>query len=560
MAGAAAQHEDRRVRREDVGAVGRGPGRPADPPARRRAPPTSPCATPTSTCRCRWPSRVNALDAMPAPLAEGARVVVQAKPVFWTQRGSLMLDARQIRPVGVGELLARLEHLKRRARRRGPVRRRAQAAAAVPAPHGRPGLRPGQRRREGRRRERPPPLADGPVRDPRGRRPGRRRGAARSCAALAELDARPRASTSSSSPAAAARSRTCCRSATRPWSARSRAARTPVVSAIGHDVDTPLLDLVADWRASTPTDAGKRVVPDVGRAARRRRPVAGPRRAAPSHGRVASERRHLVAAALPPGHGRPGRDDRRPPAGARRAHRPRPPPGARRGAPAADQVGHLRAQVRTLSPQSTLDRGYAVVQHRDGRVVTDQAEVEVDELLRVRVARGDFARPGRRACPRGRLGCCRPWPRAIQAVTPVAETAWSATVAATDADRSRHRRAVLRAGPRRAGRRSSPSSRAARSASRRACALWQRGEALAAHCSTWLDGAEAALSQDERATTPADRRRRGPRPAQPVGTGRRLSAKAVSSSNVPVPVTIVVSSVGPCARWTRLICTLPLRT
>jgi exodeoxyribonuclease VII large subunit len=58
---------------------------------------------------------------------------------------------------------------------------------------------------------------------------------------------------------------------------------------------------------------------------------------------------------------------------------------------AQDHVGHLRAQVRTLSPQSTLDRGYAVVQHRDGRVVTDQDEVEADELLRVRVARGDFA-------------------------------------------------------------------------------------------------------------------------------------------------------------------------
>src|SRR5687767_10855499 len=56
---------------------------------------------------------VNALDAMPTALAQGARVVVQEKPVFWTQRGSLMLDARQIRPVGVGELLARIEHLKR---------------------------------------------------------------------------------------------------------------------------------------------------------------------------------------------------------------------------------------------------------------------------------------------------------------------------------------------------------------------------------------------------------------------------------------------------------------
>ena len=55
--------------------------------------------------------RVTALDAMP-PLQPGARVVTQVKPVFWAQRGSLSLDARQIRPVGVGELLARIEYLK----------------------------------------------------------------------------------------------------------------------------------------------------------------------------------------------------------------------------------------------------------------------------------------------------------------------------------------------------------------------------------------------------------------------------------------------------------------
>jgi exodeoxyribonuclease VII large subunit len=57
---------------------------------------------------------------------------------------------------------------------------------------------------------------------------------------------------------------------------------------------------------------------------------------------------------------------------------------------ARDQAAHLRAQVRTLSPQSTLDRGYAIVQHADGAVVSDPAELEVGELLRVRVARGDF--------------------------------------------------------------------------------------------------------------------------------------------------------------------------
>jgi exodeoxyribonuclease VII large subunit len=57
---------------------------------------------------------------------------------------------------------------------------------------------------------------------------------------------------------------------------------------------------------------------------------------------------------------------------------------------ADDEVRHLGARVRSLSPQSTLERGYAVVQHRDGRVVMSREEVERDELLRVRVARGDF--------------------------------------------------------------------------------------------------------------------------------------------------------------------------
>ena len=63
--------------------------------------------------------RVTALDAMAAPLGEGARVVVQAKPSYWTQRGSLSMDVRQIRPVGVGELLARIEYLKQHLRSEG---------------------------------------------------------------------------------------------------------------------------------------------------------------------------------------------------------------------------------------------------------------------------------------------------------------------------------------------------------------------------------------------------------------------------------------------------------
>jgi exodeoxyribonuclease VII large subunit len=168
------------------------------------------------------------------------------------------------------------------------------------------------------------------------------------------------------------------------------AARTPVVSAIGHDVDTPLLDHVADWRASTPTDAGKAVVPDA-RAEQRGIRQSRDRARRALRSRVEGERRQLVAIRSRPVMAHPGAmiEARRQELEALtdRAHR-RALATVHR---AADQIGHLRAQVRSLSPQSTLERGYAVVQHRDGRVVSDQAEVAVDELLRIRVARGDFA-------------------------------------------------------------------------------------------------------------------------------------------------------------------------
>jgi exodeoxyribonuclease VII large subunit len=105
---------------------------------------------------------------------------------------------------------------------------------------------------------------------------------------------------------------------------------------------------------------------------------------------VASERRHLTSL-----RSRPVMADPRAMVTARREEldaltaraRHRVQAGVHR---AADQVAHLRAQVRALSPLSTLERGYAVVQHADGRVVMDREDVQADELLRVRVARGDF--------------------------------------------------------------------------------------------------------------------------------------------------------------------------
>ena len=89
-------------------------------------------------------------------------------------------------------------------------------------------------------------------------------------------------------------------------------------------------------------------------------------------------------------------------------------------------------------------------------------------------------------------------------------------------------------------------------------ALWERGEALAAHCSTWLDGAEAKLGT--RAVTRRHRPcRRARRPAQLRADRAQPRRRSTSSSYGAVPVTIVVMALAPLARLTRLICTLSPR-
>ncbi|NNM45956.1 exodeoxyribonuclease VII large subunit [Knoellia sp. DB2414S] len=332
--------------------------------------------------------QVNALDAMATPLTQGARVVLQAKPTFWTQRGSLMLDARQIRPVGVGELLARIEHLKQllasegifAAERKRPLPFLPRRVGLVT---GRAGAAEKDVVENARRRW---PTVRFEIREVAVQGQG---AVQEVSAALAELDAMAEVDViviarggGSVEDLLAFSNETLVRAVS--------AARTPVVSAIGHDQDTPLLDFVADWRASTPTDAGKRVVPD---AEAERRGVADARARARwlVVRRVEHERRQLDHLRSRPVMADPGAFIE-----AQRAELEALTERARHRLLAAvhrasDQVGHLRAQVRALSPQSTLERGYAVVQQRDGAIVLDQDALDVEELLRVRVARGDFA-------------------------------------------------------------------------------------------------------------------------------------------------------------------------
>ena len=296
-------------------------------------------------------------DGLNPPVVEGASVVVHAKPSYYANRGTLSLYAREIRMVGLGELLARLER-----------RRQLLAAEGLFAPE----------------LKRPLPFLPGCVglvtapnsaaerdvlENARRRWPAVRfevvyaamqgqRAAAEVIEAVDRLDRNPDVDV-----IVVARGGGSVEDLL-PFSdeALIRAvhqARTPVVSAIGHEPDQPLLDLVADVRASTPTDAAKLVVPDVVEElrARRPRPRPDPRRAVA--GLVAREQAGLDAL-----RSRPALADPRSLVAARadevdqlrdRARRclsPRPRPGHRRPrAPARPRpcpvaAGHPAARLR----------------------------------------------------------------------------------------------------------------------------------------------------------------------------------------------------------------------
>ncbi|MGW5557417.1 exodeoxyribonuclease VII large subunit [Micromonospora sp. NPDC003944] len=328
------------------------------------------------------------LDAGAPELREGARVVLHAKPEFYAARGTLSLRADEIRQVGLGELLARLEKLKKLLAAEGLFDRARKRR--LPFLPGRVGLITGRASAAERdvltnARRRWPAVefrtvnvaVQGPSAVPQ------------IVDALKVLDADP-----SIDVIIIARGGGGIEDLL-PFSdeALCRAVfgcRTPVVSAIGHETDAPLIDYVADVRASTPTDAAKRVVPDLTEEVRligqarhrleravrnlvdrethrldglRSRPVL-------SRPQVMVEHRATELTAL------------RQRAGRCLEHRL---------TAAGDDLRHTLARLRALSPAATLDRGYAIVQRADGHVVRAAVEVGKGDPLRVRLADGELA-------------------------------------------------------------------------------------------------------------------------------------------------------------------------
>ncbi|MEP7019441.1 MAG: exodeoxyribonuclease VII large subunit [Pseudonocardiales bacterium] len=317
-------------------------------------------------------------------IEEGSRVVVRARPDFYIERGTLSLRATEIRLVGLGELLARLEALKKLLAAEGLFA--TDRKRALPFLPGCIGLITG--RASAAERD--------IVENARRRLPDvtfRIESVATQGAsavnevveALLRLDsdvavdviviARGGGSVEDLLPFS---NETLIRAVF--------AARTPVVSAIGHETDTPLLDFVADLAVSTPTDAAKRIVPDL--AVELRELGALRDRARGSVGRRLSREAELIAGL--PERLRAGLQSRiereRVEAGALRDRARRRAIGLLESE--GTDLGHVQARLRSLSPQSTLDRGYAVVRSPDGTVIRDAADASGP--LRIRVARGEF--------------------------------------------------------------------------------------------------------------------------------------------------------------------------
>jgi exodeoxyribonuclease VII large subunit len=304
------------------------------------------------------------IGAMDPPLAEGQRVIIFGRCDFWAKQGSLQVVAREIRAVGLGELLAQLAALKEKLAAEGlfaPERKKP-----LPFLPTRIGLITGRQSDAmhdvlAHTKERWPG-ADFEIREVAVQGVS---AVSEVTAALQDLDALgldliviARGGGSMED--------------LLPFSneALIRAvsiASTPIVSAIGHEQDTPLLDFVADLRASTPTDAAKRIVPSVVEERRNLTELRARNLRAISNAldvnrlklnelrnRLTQRVTHRIDAELA-------------------------------------TVTHLRAQIRALSPAATLERGYAIVQSAKGVIIRDQAQVAVDQEIQIRVSVGEFS-------------------------------------------------------------------------------------------------------------------------------------------------------------------------
>lgn len=324
------------------------------------------------------PVKIGARDLDGVELRDGAHVVVHAKPDFWVKNGTLSLLARELRPVGVGELLARIEHLKRVLAAEGLFD--GDRKKPLPFLPRQVGLVCGRESKaehdvvvnaHARWPALPFEIREVAVQGPNA--------VTQVCGAVAELDAHPEVDVIVIARGGGSVEDLLPFSNERLVRAVA-GCRTPVVAAIGHETDTPLLDLVADYRASTPTDAARRIVPDVAEE-RHRVDQARTRALGALAARLRTEAATLEALRSRPVLAQPGtmldaREEE-----VHRARRDGRHFLERRLDRAGAELAAERGRLRALSPAATLARGYAVLRTADGAVVRDALQVDEGERL-----------------------------------------------------------------------------------------------------------------------------------------------------------------------------------
>ena len=320
------------------------------------------------------------------PLPDNARIVMYAKPSWYTKNGSLSFSAREIRQVGVGELLARLEALKNQLSGEGLFN--SDRKVALPLLPQVIGLICGRNT----------DAEKDVVENAKRRWPSVRfeirevtvQGAAavsEVSEALRELEANKDVEVIIITRGGGSFEDLL------PFSDEglvrlAASCETPIVSAIGHEKDSPLLDLVADYRASTPTDAAKRVVPDISEEIAMIDAMRDRAR------RTLVNRLDLEATRITNFRNRPVMKDphvlitTRAEIIAGLRDRSNRSFGSSLKL-AKEELKQIKARVRALSPQSTLDRGYSVVQLADGQIVTDPKMLKAGDELRLRLAKGE---------------------------------------------------------------------------------------------------------------------------------------------------------------------------
>ena len=320
------------------------------------------------------------------PLPANARVVIHAKVSWFTKNGSLTMSAKEIRQVGVGELLARLEALKGVLAAEGLFS--ADRKVALPKLPRKVGLICGRNTdaekdvvENARRRW---PAVEFEIREV----------AVQGAAAVVEVSAALRELEELEDVDVII--------ITRgggsfedllPFSDESlvrlaASCTTPIVSAIGHEKDSPLLDLVADYRASTPTDAAKRVVPDI------EQEISDINKIRDRMYRRLLSTVEFELNQIAQLRNRPVMKDPSVMIKVRKDDLTALRDRSHRGFKALldiekKEIKGVIAHLRSLSPQSTMDRGYAVVQSDDGKIVRDATKLKAGSVLRIRAAKGE---------------------------------------------------------------------------------------------------------------------------------------------------------------------------